>query len=506
MTAGAVRRAAVLALLALVASACSVHRLDGERIGAGTTDAGPAASDVTAPAGSPGDGAAAAEGAAPAATIPGAMPIGGAGTPSATPGSVAAPRAPTGNVTGSTQARTASDRGLTPDTLTLGILATSEQTFAAVGASETKRHEDVMKPFIDEVNAQGGINGRRVVVKVTRYDPLSPDTMQAACVEQAEDHKVFASIAQGGFFGDAEVCMATKQTPLLTFNSSSVHTLYEREKGWVRSTAQNKDRNAKIWIDWMLSAGLLTPQKKTGILYTDVPEDRQLVLDVVIPYLRSKGIPAPQLLAFSASIAQTPSEAQSGVLRFRSEGVQLVLPFISFLRMLVWVQQAEAAQYRPQYSASDFGVIASDVTYNFPPAQWEGTMGITTLRTGIDPPGSKPQSQEFKDCEAAYNKGGQQLRRDDAIEFVNMLHYCKHIALFADAARRAGVNPTRRSFLEAVGDTGTWSFRVPETERLTFGPQKYDGPDLYAVVKWQSGCTPQGGCYRQVRGFQKGNW
>ena len=103
-------------------------------------------------------------------------------------------------------------------------------------------------------------------------------------------------------------------------------------------------------------------------------------------------------------------------------------------------------------------------------------------------------------------KYGQQLRGDDPIEFVNMTHYCKHIALFADAARRAGVNPTRRTYLDAIAATGTWAHRVTDTERLTFGPQKFDGPDLYAVVKWQANCFSAGGCYRQVRGFQKGAW
>lgn len=491
--------AVVLAMTLL--SSCSVHRLSDEQVGSGG-----AQSDAIVEAGAGGVGEL---GDDPATTVPGAPSTTAAGGPGGTAGSApapGAPRPPSVNVTGTAEARKSSDRGLTPDVLNLGILATSEQTFAALGASETKKAEDVIKPFIDEINAQGGINGRKVVTRITRYDPLTPDTMQAACVEQAEDFKVFASIAQGGFFGDAEVCMATKQTPLITGNGSSAHTSYEREKGWVRSTAQNKDRNAKIWIDWMLEAGLLSPSVKTGILYTDVPEDRQLIVDVVVPYLKSKGINAPELFAYSAPIANTATESQSAVVQFSARNVTLVLPFISFLRMLLFTQQAEANRYRPKYSASDFGVIASDATAGFPPAQWEGVTGITTLRTGIDPPGAHSSSPQFKDCEAAYNKYGQQLKDGDAIEYLNMTHYCQHIALFADAARRSGVNPTRRSFLEAVGATGTWSHRVVYSERLTYTPQKYDGPDLYAVVKWQSGCNSSGGCYRQIRGFRLGAW
>jgi ABC-type branched-subunit amino acid transport system substrate-binding protein len=489
-----VRRIVLLLALALVASACSVHRLeDGNVTAAGEVPG--IGDEVVAPGGM------STTSLAPGATVPGAPAVtlpDGTKAPAGGGGS-------TPNATGSAEPRTASDRGITPDEMVLGILATSEETFAAVGATDTKRHEEIVQPFVDEINEQGGINGRKLVIRITRYDPLTPDTMQSACVEQAEDHKVFASIAQGGFFGDAEICMATKQVPLLTGNSSSEFT-YQREKGWVRSTAQNKDRNAKIWIDWMLQSGLLTPDKKVGIVYTDVPEDSQLVEDVVVPYFASKGLPAPLISAYSASIAQTPTESQSMVLKFRGEGVQLVLPFVSFLRMLLFTQQAEASGYRPQYSASDFGVLASDATAGFPPAQWEGVTGITTLRTGVDPAGEEPRMPQYADCKRAYESHGGKLNTEDAIEFVNMVHYCQHLALFADAARRAGTNPTRASLLAAFDGTPEWSHRVVLSERLTFAPGKLDGPDLYQVVRWQSGCTDAGGCYRQVRGFERGAW
>ena len=87
-----------------------------------------------------------------------------------------------------------------------------------------------------------------------------------------------------------------------------------------------------------------------------------------------------------------------------------------------------------------------------------------------------------------------------------MIHYFQHFALFADAARRAGTTPTRQSYLQALGNTGEWSKRVIFSETMTFTPTKYDGPDLYQVVRWQPGCTDAGGCYRQVRGFERGAW
>ena len=501
------RRLAVVAVaMALVASGCSVHRLDeqaGVRSGRGGTGT-EAASDtgIVVPPGEVVDGAT-----GEPSTTGGGGPGGGAARPGAAAAGAARP--PTANDQ-SAVPRRASDRGVTEREISLGILQTADSFFTAAGGS-TKDFRRVMAPFIKEVNDSGGINGRTVVPKISTYDPLSADSMKAACVQQAEDHKVFASIAQIGFYGDAEICMATKETPLLTGNNSTEKTNVERERGWVRQTNQNKDRNMRNWIDWMISSGLLNARVKTGLIYVDVPEDRDLVHEVVLPYLQRKGMPRPVLATLSANIAQTPSEAQSAVLRYKADNVQLVLPLVSFLRMLIFAEQAEAAQYRPKYSVSDFGLLSTDAMAGMPPSQWTGVRGITVAPTGTTPPGTPPNSPAFADCHRTYKKYGEDFAphpddpsKPEGIEVAVMMHYCQHIALWADAARRAGVNPTRKSFLDAIDATGTWSHRVVLSERLTFSSTKYDGADLFAVVEWRPNCTSDGGCYRQIEGFRPG--
>lgn len=503
-----------LVVFGLFASACSVHRLgDGSDVATGPGSFGEGSGSTT-------DADAGLDGTSDDSTVEGAgSDLGTATGSSSTPGAgggAEAPttdtspaRQPTANDAGESVPRTASAPGVRPDEIDLGILHTSDAFFAAGGAS-TKSVEEVIAPFIAEINDQGGINGRKVIPRISKYDPLSADSMNAACVEQAEDFKVFTAIAQQGFYGDAEVCMANKGVPLLTGNNSSEKTNVERERGFVRQTNQNKDRNIKNWIDWMISAGVLKTSTKTGLIYVDVPEDRDLVNEVVLPYLDSKGMPRPVMATLSPSIAQTPSESQSAVLKFSSENVQLVLPFVSFLRILIFAQQAESFSYRPGYSVSDFGLLSTDAMGGMPPSQWEGVRGITVLPTGMGEPGQLPPSAAFKECHAVYRKYGQEIATQDGspdgIEVANILHYCQHVALWADAARRAGTNPTRADWLTAMDQTGTWNHRVGLSERLTYAPGKYDGADLYAVIKWKSNCTDNGGCYRQIEGFRPGKW
>jgi len=481
---------ALLALMALTTTACSVHRL-GEDAST-SLEAGEIADSLES-------GAAGPDGLPTGTTIIGedGQVIGGPGADGTTgaAGTDGTTATTAGNVASTGADRKASDRGVTKDAIVLGILATAEDTFGEFGVTyEGKKHEQVLKPFVDEINASGGINGRKVVIKLERYSPLRTDEMQAACVAMAEDHKVFAAIAPAGFYGDAEVCMANKQTPLLTSNNSSADTNYRREQGWVRQTSMNKDRLIKNWVDWMIASSQVSGATKHALVYTDVPEDRQ----------------QPQVAALSLGTADTSTaEAQSAVLKFKSDGVELIWPVTNFLQWYVFLQQAEAARYYPRYTASDFGLIATDATSFYPESQWANVRGVTTTRTGEAAIGKLPTDAAFNECLKVYNAAGEKIAPDsedpskpDGIEVVNMSFYCEHLALWADAARRAGVNPTRQSFLGALGSTGLWGHRVTLTERLSFTPAKYDGADLFAIVQWKAACT----CNRQIEGFRQGAW
>lgn len=485
----------VLVALALAAS-CSSYHLGDDQLASKAGDA--------RTAGTTGDGGIVdtADGASAPDVVPGLE----AGA--AQPG-----RAPSSNAAAGSTARTASDRGVTADTIKLGIMATSADAIAELSSSyKGKTMEQIAKPFIDEVNNNGGINGRRIVPAYSGFNPASADSMLAACVNQAEDHKVFAALALVGFYGEGEVCMANKQTPTLSPSNSAEYTLYDREQGWVRQTSMNKDRALRNWIDWMAASRTATPQTKIGLIYTDVPEDRKVVQDTVVPYLKAKGLNVSETAIFTlSSIDAMVAEAQRAAFRFKASGVELVLPVTNFLQMFLFVQQADLAGYVPRYSVSDFGAMATDAVSFYPATQWDGVTGITSTLTGQPLKNEVPDFPAAQECFGVYKAAGMAFNRNpdnpalpDDVEVTAMLQACEHVALFADAARRAGINPTRKSFLEAVGNTGRWGYRVTGSPPLTLTPNRYDSVDNYAVVRWQPGCNGREGCYRRIEGFRPG--
>lgn len=81
---------------------------------------------------------------------------------------------------------TATARGVTADTITLGVAITDVTVFADVG--------DILaryQPLVDATNAAGGINGRRVEIITEQWGILDSVAFEAACVALTEDNEVF---------------------------------------------------------------------------------------------------------------------------------------------------------------------------------------------------------------------------------------------------------------------------------------------------------------------------
>src|SRR6202011_3744355 len=91
------------------------------------------------------------------------------------------------------------------------------------------------------------------------------------------------------FNSDGERCLASKQTPVLSSNSSSLADL-RHNAGWVRQVSMAKDRVAKDWVDWLVDSRTATPGARIGVIHGDNPEDNALNDGALVPYLRQRGL------------------------------------------------------------------------------------------------------------------------------------------------------------------------------------------------------------------------
>ncbi|MFA5788117.1 MAG: ABC transporter substrate-binding protein [Actinomycetota bacterium] len=480
--------AALLVASVLVVSRGKQERPQAHRAAVSVESASTEISSSLAPTGSPG---------AQETTLT----VGGTGGKATSrPGSRA-----TGTGSGSTKL-TATDRGVTKDSVLVAVIVPSGANFSygsTLGIPVASYPmSDFVAPFVKEVNATGGISGRKLEVAMVEFNLLSRDDWQAACVKAAEDLKAFAVLTTGGYEGnEGEGCLADKQLPTITFNLSSEDMLHRREKGWIRQILMNVDRTVKNWVDWAIQSGIASSSKRMGVWWQAAADDDLLVNNVLLPYMKSRGLNVVATFGFSNDTSQWPVEASSAVLRFKSSKVDLVWPAGNWFQNTFFTRQAESQDYHPRYTASDFGFVTTEsMSQMYDANQWDRVRAVTVFRTGEQAAGKDP-TPEQKQCQEAYQRYGgkppQNMMDSEALFLA-----CEQVWLLAKAARLVGPDLTRARFLAAIDSLGTYNERVAMSDPLTFRKGKYDGADRYAVIEWRKECK----CYHQVEGFRSGKW
>lgn len=404
------------------------------------------------------------------------------------------------------------DRGVTPTTITLGAVAYRQDAFAQFGLTSLggRPAAELLKPLVDDRNAHGGIAGRQVKLAVSEFSPLVPAEAQTACVDQADDKKVFLTLAEVSLTDDAqERCLASHQTPVVTSNSSSLADL-AADGGWVHQVAMSRDRMFKDWVDWLVSSGVATPATKIGLLHADTSEDDALAANVFAPYLRQKGLNLVAQAGFAGlTIASAGSDAQTAAAHFHDAGVDLVLPDLDFLRTFLFLQATTALGAAAHYSVSDLGQMTLSVATSFYPPSFEGTRGISAYTNDITAAGRATPSPDLQRCLDLYQAGGVSLPPSGlgrlAVE-VQVAQFCQELALVAHVASLAGPHLNRASFTAAFERVTNWSEQAVLTGPLSFGPGKFDGADSYRVLGWRADCGAGDSCYNEATPFAKGRW
>src|SRR6202042_185494 len=190
--------------------------------------------------------------------------------------------------------------------------------------------------------------------------------------------------------------------------------------------------------------------------------------------------------------ATTNSDAQLAVEKFKAAGVQSVIPLIPENAFFPYIGAESAQQYYPQLLLSDYPSTVT-VALGLIPVPYEqalnGQEGVTTQTLGgFDD--NRPESQGGYDpgVRSCYNTWHAYHPKPIAgttsfyIEEQGPIQaWCGAIRLFATAAKSAGKDLNRRTFVEAMSRITNYPGTLSPT--WTFGTDKFYGPTQYQVVK-----------------------
>ena len=404
----------------------------------------------------------------------------------------------------------ATDQGVTEDTIKIGFLIPNLNELQAAGFNVglAGDWDKILPTWVDELNHLGGIACRKVTYVKEVFDVLQVDDMIAKCKAMTEDHKVFTVLTPGGYDSIAQLCIAKDhKTPFINPEPEP--------EGWYRDAApylwnllMTKDRMHRNHVRWLMQSkelipgdpdALANPATRVGIVYHGIPNVAPPVEDTLIPELENAGVKPVKVVSLSSDSQQALAQINQVVLQFQQARVEYVLMPMNLIYKTQFLQAAEKQSYFPKYTDSDHYFGCFDfTTATYPEKGFDKTKCISSLEIN----GMRPEDgRAFVDAHPfaqyadavykrvnpeGYDNGGESDQKTTDTQRGLFIGMGSQVYLWKQAADR--VDPTtitRLAWGQSMGQTGAFD-KIPTPHPLTFGPEKWDGPDYISTAQWHA--------------------
>ena len=421
-------------------------------------------------------------------TIPGTTSTTGGGTSATGPGSA----------TTSGTASAGSGVTASKEPVKVGIITQPglEKTAKALGLNgvttgDTRAQAEAVIAWIQR---NGGLGGRPV--KVYEYavntNETSADKMQnEACSAMAEDYKVRFVVTVLASVQVLAACLEKFGVGLLADNTNFGDSTMRRFAPILGNPSEMAPgRMMKLLVDDLVKRKWLTPASKIGVLADDGPDGHATVDGPLTAALRSHGLKAASTVFINPKTGDGgSSQSGSAVLRFRSDGVDKVLPVM--YSPVYFMIAAENQGYRPAYamvSAQGPGALIETLA---PPNQLKNAAGVgwapyLDIGRGKKPPAvSERATLCFELMEKAGQTSSSALVKGFQAQVCDMLFYLKDLA---------DLKPTLPADILTSGRVALGkTFVSPATYRVDV-THRTDGVDGYRPLAYLDDC----GCFQYV--------
>ncbi len=436
--------------------------------------------------------------------------------PSGTPGSGAAGAAERPNGSGTqgftpvNQAST-SNRGVSSTEINVVFPVVSVNSEAGkFGFAQDKEYNEqipAINLYVDQINKAGGIDGRKINPMIVTFDPSNEASDQALCRQWTQGSPpVFAVVdGIGTWQADDQLCITQQgQTPLISAWSTTTNwtNLGSPYLWW---TGADMAPVLSATVQWGLNSGRLGHGRSVGVVVSDQAPDQAALNDYLLPDLKKVGI-TPMVETIAGGLnetAATNSDAQLAVEKFKAAGVQSIFPLLYEPAFFPFIGAESSQQYYPQLLLSDYQSTI-ETALGLIPVPYEqalnGQEGVTTETLGgFDD--ARPESQGGYDpgvrsCYATWHSYHPKPIAGTESSYIEeqgpIQAWCGAIRLFAEAAKNAGPDLNRKTFVTAMSKITNFPGTLSPV--WSFGSDKFYGPTQYQVVKVHNNVPPSSQC------------
>lgn len=401
--------------------------------------------------------------------------------------------------------RTASDVGITEDTIKIGLVISDLEGLRDIGfpLPEALTNDHLLDRYrntIERWNEAGGINGRMIETVDLTWDPLDPATMEAACTRGTLDEQVFMAINASGFSATFVPCFAVDNDTTFFFGEVIAQSIIDQAPDRIFSLNPTSEVAGGLGAQLAIDQGLVAEGTKVGILSSANNPSINAAGQQVQEVVEAAGFETVLIEAntLTDDNAALNAETAAAVGTFTAEGVGHTFALLPFTNANGFWTEVEATS--PDWAVTIIDAASSNCTpfgASRTPPSAEGSVCVTAYHSYITPDNTLREETEFETaCREQWKQDfAEQFEGNsdpgvpsgDIIETVDgetlYSDYapgeCSILPMIEHALTNAGVNPTRDSFAEALR-TYEGPLAFLSNGEGTFGPEK----NFFATQMW----------------------
>ncbi len=479
MRVGRVRAAAVVGLLGLATAACTSQTAKGSSSTSGAAATTPAS--ATGPASSGSAGSVSTASSAVVSSTPGTTTgsTGPASSDSTTPQTTVPGLAANNDSAGSTT-------GITADSINIAYIGVDFSALNGTGlVPELGDQQKQVQSFVDEINANGGIAGRKINLHYKLLDVLSggPDVIQAECIAATQEFKAAIVVLPPAAARDMARCTAVTNKTLTIETTAFDAGLYTEAQGRLISTGGlTVDRQFRAWADKMNELGYLDG-KTIGIVVGDQPSEFANAVNAsLVPELEKLGHKAAQVITLPCSSGLTSCEQYDvAATKLQQAGVDTVFMELANTFGTGLIQAATDIDYKPKWLLEGNQVTDTVLKFlNSVKASLDGAVGV-----GFSFNLPTDTNQGATDCNkiVADRSGEIYAPGSDAFGFAsNVCGAFQNLQLAGKAL--AGKPLDQGTLIAAIEGLGTIHYGIGPDGSLS--PTKHDAGDYLFLCDYQA--------------------
>lgn len=252
---------------------------------------------------------------------------------------------------------TKSDRGVDENSVLIGFATVNLRGLEVTGYAPPLRKDinAVIDAYVDEVNKNGGVNGRRVRSVKEQVDPTNLDNQKEVCTRMTRDHQVFGVVTTATNIRKESQQCYTQDNPTAYTHSYPMSQEFQAKAGGLDLSAnRNLTRIAKEWAVASKSdprgskppdsGPFLKGGEVVGIVTEECDPSIEVIRKVLIPMLESP--PAAPKRVELATTACDPGvqqgQASNAAQQLRSAGATHIFLALNYISVEAFLKTADS--------------------------------------------------------------------------------------------------------------------------------------------------------------------